>query len=107
MKRILSLGILLILAFGLVSMSGCEKKKLSEMEWEQCKRHLTRCGMEFPEEFEDFDVRGFVVEIEQNDGVLMSYEPWDNCWDDLKKAMEKYYGKPMPLKPLESSDSTE
>ncbi len=107
MKRILSLGILIILTFGLVSMSGCEKKKLSEMEWDQCKSTLIRCGMEFPEEYEDLDVRGIVAEIEQNGIIVISYEPWDNCWDDLKKAMEKYYGRPMPLEPLESSDSAE
>lgn len=107
MKRILSLLLLFILTFGLVSMSGCEKKKLSEMEWNQCRRTLIRCGMEFPEEYEDIDAREVVAQIEQYGGVFMSYEPWENCWDNLKKAMEKYYGKPMPLESPKSSDFTE
>ncbi len=112
MKRFLSLGIILILILGLVSMSGCEKKKLSEMEWDQCRKHLVRCGLEIPEEYEDIDARSVVAKIEQY-GVVptVSYEPWKNCYNDFKKAVEKYYGKPMPLEPLpgmstESSERT-
>lgn len=112
MKRILSLGIVFVLIFGLVSMTGCEKKKLSEMELDQCKKHLIRCGLELPEEYEDINFMGYVVEIEQFGSVYsLSWEPWDNCFNDFKKAVEKYYGRPMPLEPLpgmstESSERT-
>lgn len=77
------------------------------MEWDQCRRNLIRCGMKFPEEYEDIDAREVVAEIEQYGGVVMSYEPWDNCWGEFKKAIEKYYGKPMPLEPPEPANATE